>query len=102
VDAERPRTEWEARVAKAKRDGTWYGPDEEPVTYPPRTKRARFWSAFALTLLATIVLDTLLHIALHRPGSLVSGGALLDGLFQGLFPAYLVGWSFTRPPRRKP
>lgn len=102
MDPERPKSDWEARVARAKRDGSWYGPDEEPSPFSPRIKRIRFWSAFALTLFAATVLDALLHFALHRPGSPISGGALLDDLFRGLFPAFLVGWSFTRAPRRKP
>ena len=95
-------TDWEARVAKAKREGGWYGPDEEPSPYPPRTKRRRFWTAFVLTLAATVVLGVLLHLVSGRPGSPISGDVLLDGVFRGLFPATFVGWTVTRPPRRKP
>lgn len=102
MDAHRPMNDWEARVAKAKRDGSWYGPDEEPSPYPPRAKRVRFWSAFALTLVAMVVLGALLHLILRRPGSPLSADVLVDYVFQGIFPAFLAGWASTRPPRKKP
>ena len=94
-------TDWEARVAKAKRDGGWHGPDEEPGPYPPRIKRLRFWTAFASTLAAMVVLGVLLHLLSGHSGSPISSDVLLDGLFRGLFPAFFIGWTFTRPPRRK-
>ena len=46
MDDDRPQTDWEARVAKAKRDGTWGTDDEEPSPYPPAERRKRFWLAF--------------------------------------------------------
>ncbi len=98
---DRPLTEWEARVARAKSEGTWFGPDEEPSPYPLRVRRLRFWCAFSLALVTMMVLGALLHIAWGRPGSPISGGALVDGLFRSLVPAFFVGWSSTRPPRRK-
>ena len=95
-------TDWEARVAKAKRDGSWYGPDEEPSPYPPRAKWVGFWSAFTLTLVAVVVLGALLRLVAGRPGSPLSGAVLVDNVFQGIFPALFAGWAATRPPRRRP
>lgn len=95
-------TDWEARVAKAKRDGGWYGPDEEPSPYPPRIKRRRFLVSFALTLVVSVVAHALLHLVTGRTGPTISADVLLDGVFQGLLLAFFVGWGSTRPPRRKP
>lgn len=100
VDADRPVTDWEARVAKAKQEGTWYGPDEEPSPYPPGIKRKRFLTGFALTVVAGVVLGPLLHLVTGRPGSPISGDALLDSLFRGVLLGFFVGWSCTRAPRR--
>lgn len=94
-------TDWEARVATAKRDGGWYGPDEEPSPYPPRIRRRRFLVSFALALVASVVAHALLHLVTSRPGPMISADVLLDGVVQGLLLAFFVGWSSTRPPRKK-
>ena len=101
MDEERPQTDWEARVARARQEGTWSHPDEEPSPYPPHERRKRFWLAFAATLAAALVVGSVLHLVLGRPGSPVAPGVLLDSSTTGLFPALLLGWVVTRGPRKR-
>lgn len=101
MDDDRPLTDWEARVAKAKRDGTWGTDDEEPSPYPPAERRKRFWLAFGLTLAAVLVVGSVLHVVLGRPGSPLAPGHLLDRLIAGFFPAFFIGWGATRGPRKR-
>lgn len=101
MDDERPLTDWEARVAKAKRDGTWGTDDEEPSPYPPRERRMRFWLGFGVTLLAGVVVQTLIHLLRGRPGSPFGLGNLADAAASSLLIAFFAGWYWTRPPRRK-
>lgn len=101
MDPERPQTDWDERVAKAKRDGTWFTPDEEPSPYPPRERRRRFRVGFVVAFAASLVLRTLLHVVLGEPGSHLSFGHLLDAVIGSLFIAFFVGWMSTRPPRKR-
>ncbi|WP_091177391.1 hypothetical protein [Microlunatus flavus] len=100
---ERPPTDWEARVAKAKREGTWYGPDEEPSPYPPRVRLVRFLVGTGVGLALAVVLGSVVHLVTGRPGSPFTVDALLHSLVSSVFLALWVGWSWTRPPRpRRP
>ena len=100
-EPERPPTDWEARVARAKREGTWYGPDQEPSPYPPAIKRRRFLVGFLLTLAAGLLLGALLEVLLGRPGSPWAAGAWIDGLIRSFFPAVFAGWACTRGTRKR-
>ena len=99
-EPERPPTEWEARVAKAKREGSWdRDPDEPPSPYPPAVKRRRFLVGFLLTLAAGILLSALVEVLLGEPGSPWAPGTLVEGVIRSVFPAALVGWARTRGSR---
>lgn len=101
MDDERPRTDWEARVTRAKREGTWYAPNEEPSPYPPRERRKRFWSGFGVTLVFGLLVHTVLGLITGRGGPPLSLGNVEDGLLGSVFIAVMVGWAATRPPRPK-
>lgn len=101
MDDERAPTDWEARVAKAKRDGTWGTDDEEPSPYPPVERRRRFWVGFVSAFVGCLVLGAVLHVVRGRPGSPVGLDALLDSLAPAFFAAFLVGWSATRGSRKR-
>ncbi|SDV03530.1 hypothetical protein SAMN04488544_3812 [Microlunatus sagamiharensis] len=102
TEPERPPTDWEARVARAKRDGTWSrDPDEPPSPYPTAVKRRRFLVGFLLTLAAGILLGALVEVLLGDPGSPWAPGTLLEGFIRSVFPAALVGWGCTRGPRTR-
>jgi len=97
TDPERPPTDWQARVAKAQREGTWNrDPDEPPSPYPPAVKRRRFLVGFLLTLAAGVLLGALVDVVLGRPGSPWAAGAWIDGLIRSFFPAVFAGWVCSR------
>jgi hypothetical protein len=100
-EPERPQTDWEARVARARREGTWdRDPDDLPSPYPAAVKRRRFLVGFVLTLAAGILLGALVEVMLGRPGSPWALGSLIEGFIRSVFPAAFVGWGCTRGPRK--
>ena len=102
TEPERPPTDWEARAARARREGTWdRDPDELPSPYPPSVQRRRFWAGFVIAFVVTFLLGALVHVLLGRPGSPWVAGELLDGLVRSVFAAAIVGSSCTRGPRKR-
>ena len=102
TEPERPQTDWEARVAGAKREGAWdRDPAEPPSPYPSAVKRRRFLVGFLLTLAAGVLLGALVDILLGRPGSPWAADAWIHGLIRSFFPAVFAGWACTRGPRQR-